>query len=54
MSYTTHWKVPDRLWNQIQQVLPRQKERGSVGRSALPDCQVVNGFLFVPRSGIVK
>lgn len=51
MSYTTLWEVPDGLWNQIKQVLPREKRNGSVGRPALPNRQVVNGILFVLRSG---
>lgn len=51
MSYTTQWEVPDGLWNEIKQVLPREKRKGSVGRPALPNRQVVNGILFVLRSG---
>lgn len=51
MSYTTLWEVPDGLWSQIKQVLPREKRKGSVGRPALPNRQVVNGILFVLRSG---
>ncbi len=51
MSYTTVWEVPDGLWNQIKQVLPREKRKGNVGRPALPNRQVLNGILFVLRSG---
>lgn len=51
MSYTTLWEVPDGLWNQIQGVLPPEKRKGSIGRPALPNRQVVNGILFVLRSG---
>jgi transposase len=51
MSYTTLWEVPDGLWNHIKQVLPREKRKGSVGRPSLPNRQVVNGILFVLRSG---
>ena len=51
MSYTTLWEVPDGLWNQIKQVLPREKRKCSVGRPALPNRQVVNGIWFVLRSG---
>ncbi|CAG0985579.1 hypothetical protein ANRL4_02149 [Anaerolineae bacterium] len=31
--------------------MPREKKKGSVGRPALPNRQVVNGILFVLRSG---
>ena len=51
MSYTTLWEMPDGLWARIEQVLPREKRKGSVGRPALPNRQVVNGILFVLRSG---
>ncbi len=51
MSYTTVWEVPDGLWNEIKQVLPREKRKGNVGRPALPNRQVLNGILFVLRSG---
>src|SRR5512138_1978584 len=51
MSYTTLWEIPDGLWERIERVLPREKRKGSVGRPALPNRQVVNGILFVLRSG---
>ena len=51
MSYTTLWEVPDGLWEQIERVLPREKRKGSPGRPALPNRQVLNGILFVLRSG---
>ena len=47
MSYTTLWEVPDGLWERIEQILPCEKRKGSVGRPALPNRQVVNGILFV-------
>jgi transposase len=51
MSYTTLWEIPDGLWERIEQVLPREKRKGSPGRPALPNRKVVNGILFVLRSG---
>jgi len=51
MSYITVWEVPNGLWNQIKQVLPREKRKGNVGRPALPNRQVLNGILFVLRIG---
>jgi len=51
MSYTTLWEIPDGLWERIEHVLPEEKRKGSVGRPGLPNRQVVNGILFVLRSG---
>jgi len=51
MSYTTLWEIPDGLWEKIEQILPPEKPAGSRGRPALPNRQVVNGILFVLRSG---
>lgn len=50
MSYTAVWEVPDGLWNQIKQVLPREKGKSNVGLPTQPNCQVLNGILFVLRS----
>jgi putative transposase len=51
MSYTTLWEIPDGLWERIERILPPEKPVGTVGRPALPNRQVVNGILFVLRSG---
>ena len=51
MSYTTLWEVPDGLWEKMERILPAEKPAGRVGRPALPNRQVVNGILFVLRSG---
>lgn len=51
MSYTTIWEVPDELWNRIARILPPEKPAGSPGRPALPNRQVLNGILYVLRTG---
>lgn len=51
MSYTTLWEIPDELWAKIEPILPPDKPAGSRGRPALPNRQVLNGILFVLRSG---
>jgi putative transposase len=51
MGYTTLWEVPDGLWEKIEQILPPEKKAGSRGRPALSNRQVLNGILFVLRSG---
>ena len=50
MSYTTLWEIPDGLWERIEPLLPREKQKGNLRRPALPNRQVVNGILFVLRS----
>jgi putative transposase len=51
MSYTTLWEIPNDLWAKIEGILPPEKALGSRGRPALPNRQVLNGILFVLRSG---
>jgi len=51
MSYTTLWEIPDKLWEKIEPLLPAEKAVGNVGRPALPNRQVLNGILFVLRTG---
>jgi len=51
MSYSTLWEVPEGLWAKIERILPPDKPAGSRGRPALPNRQVLNGILFVLRSG---
>lgn len=51
MSYNTLWTIPDELWQMLKPLLPREKERDSPGRPALPHRQVLNGILYVLRSG---
>jgi putative transposase len=51
MSYTTIWEIPDELWRVIEPLLPAEKPRGSAGRPALPNRQVLNGILHVLRTG---
>jgi putative transposase len=51
MSYNTLWRVPNDLWGQIQPLLPPAKEPGTVGQPALPQRKVVNGILYVLRTG---
>jgi len=51
MSYNTLWTVPDSLWLLIVRLLPPEKQPGTPGRPALPHRQVVNGILYVLRTG---
>lgn len=51
MSYSTLWHVPDELWRLIEPVLPPDKPKGTPGRPALPNRQVLDGILYVLRTG---
>jgi putative transposase len=51
MSYNTLWSVPDSLWVLINRLLPPEKQPGTPGRPALPHRQVVEGVLYVLRTG---
>jgi putative transposase len=51
MSYNTLWRVPDALWVKIEPLLPPAKAVGTPGRTALAQRRVVNGILYVLRTG---
>jgi transposase len=43
--------MPDHLWLLIEHMLPPEKSQGTPGRPALPNRQVLNGILYVLRTG---
>jgi transposase len=47
----TIWEVPDPLWNQIERLLPLEKPPGTPGRPVVPFRRVLNGILYVLRTG---
>src|SRR5215470_8892105 len=51
MSYNTLWTVPDSLWLLIERLLPPEKALGTPGRPALRHRRVINGILYVLRTG---
>ncbi len=50
-SMLTIWHIPDDLWEEFKQVLPREKAAGTVGRPAVPYRKVLDGILYVLRTG---
>ena len=44
-------EIPDDLWNLIEPILPPDKPPGSNGRRAIPNRTVLNGILYVLRTG---
>ena len=47
----TLWEIPDPMWLSIQPLLPREKPPGTNGRPAVPFRTVLNGILYVLRTG---
>ena len=47
----TLWRVPDDVWVQVQPLLPLEKRPGTPGRPAVPFRQVLDGMLYVLRTG---
>lgn len=50
-SLPTIWELPDPMWLSIQPLLPAQKPEGTAGRPAVPFRTVLNGILYVLRTG---
>lgn len=51
IALATIWHIPDDLWQVIAPLLPKQKACGSRGRPALCYRRVLNGILYVLRTG---
>ena len=47
----TIWEIPDELWVQIEVALPAEKAPGTPGRPPIPFRTVLNGILYVLRTG---
>ena len=44
-------KVPDKLWDRIKKILPKEKPSNTVGRPVVPYRKVIDGILYVLRTG---
>ena len=44
-------RIPDELWMEIQPLLPHEKETGTNGRPVVPFRKVLDGMLYVLRTG---
>ncbi len=47
----TIWTIPEKMWQRIQPLLPPQKDPGTPGRPPVPFRKVMDGILFVLRTG---
>ena len=43
--------IPDDLWNEIRKILPKEKPPKTVGRPVVPYRKVLDGILYVLRTG---
>ena len=44
-------KIPDGLWDKIKTALPTEKPNNTVGRPVIPFRKVLNGIVYVLRTG---
>jgi transposase len=44
-------KIPDELWNENKSTFPKEKPLKTVGRPIVPYRKVINGILYVLRTG---
>jgi transposase len=44
-------RIPDELWNEIKKVLPKEKSSKTVGRPIVSYRKVLDGILYVMRTG---
>ncbi len=44
-------RIPDDLWNEIKNILPAEKPGNTIGRPIVPYRKVLDGIIFVLRSG---
>src|SRR5262249_7698225 len=47
----TIWRIPDDLWTELQPLLPLEKPPNTPGRPVVPFRQVMDGILYVLRTG---
>lgn len=47
----TIWRIPDDLWAQLRPLLPPEKPPGTNGRPVVPFRHVMDGILYVLRTG---
>jgi transposase len=44
-------RIPDIVWNEVKHILPKEKPRNTKGHLAVPFRKVLDGILFVLRTG---
>jgi transposase len=51
IKHPTILKIPDELWNEIKNIFPKEKPLRTVGRPIVPYRKVIDGILYVLRTG---
>ena len=44
-------RIPDKLWNEIRRILPKEKPFKTIGRPTVPFRKVLDGILYILRTG---
>ncbi len=44
-------RIPDDLWNEIEDILPDEKPENTIGRPIVPYRKVLDGIMFILRTG---
>ena len=44
-------KIPDKLWDEIRKILPKEKPSKTIGRPIIPYRKVLDGILYILRTG---
>lgn len=50
-KHHTILKIPDKLWDEIKSIFPKEKPLGTVGRPIVRYRKVIDGILYVLRTG---
>ncbi len=50
-KHRTILKIPDELWDKIKNIFPKEKPLRTVGRPIVPYRKVMDGILYVLRTG---
>ena len=50
-KYPTILKIPDSLWDEIKNILPKEKLPKTVGRPIISYRKVIDGILYILRTG---
>ncbi|MDQ6724258.1 MAG: transposase, partial [Thermoproteota archaeon] len=44
-------RIPDKLWDEIRIILPKEKPSKTIGRPIIPYRKVLDGILYILRTG---
>jgi transposase len=50
-GHPTILNIPDKLWNAIKNIFPKEKSLRTVGRTIIPYRKVIDGILYILRTG---